>query len=231
LKILTVVPTRIELNAFLKAFQAQGYRPESSITGRHQVTYFPDLEMTVALGGLGSQQFALRTQQLIDAGHGDLVICAGTAGALVAGLAKGDVVISTESVEYAIRDNNAPSLLPRYRTPDEILQLFHQTLPAAPGFHVHYGPIATTDDFFMWKNQRARLQNQTGALVVAMEGTGGARACHDRGRPFVEIRAVTDHANLLSLLNFLLNLNKTMSNLAQIAIGLARSKSDHNLAG
>ena len=36
---------------------------------------------------------------------------------------------------------------------------------------------------------------RTGALAVAWEGAGGARACHFSGIPFLEIRGITDSAD------------------------------------
>ena len=124
MKILAVVPTKLELNAMLKACQEPGYRGEVLVTGRQAVTAFPELGTTIALGGLGKKRLALRTQELIDTGHFDLVICAGAAGALAPGPAKGDVVIATETVEYDLRKKlDAPqaAALSRLRTHPELV--------------------------------------------------------------------------------------------------------------
>jgi adenosylhomocysteine nucleosidase len=221
MKILTVVPIQIELDAFLKACHAQGYHSEALVTGRLPVAYFPGLETTVALGGLGKTQFALQTQHLIDAGHWDVIICAGAAGALVAGLAKGDVVISTETVEYDIRNKFGPPLLPRFSSSEQILRQCRQALHTEPAFRVYYGPIASGDEFFMKGERWAAIHKRTNALVVAMEGVGGARASQDSGMPFIEIRGVTDNANGIAVFAFMLNLKKAMQNVAQVVISLA----------
>jgi adenosylhomocysteine nucleosidase len=219
--ILTVVPTRIELNAFLKACLAQGYHPEPLVVDGISSTYFPGLATTVALGGLGKIRFMLQTQHLIAEGDWDLVICAGAAGALVPGITTGDVVVATETVDYDIRDNYVSPQLSRFRTSEGILDKFRQALQFGSTFRVYYGPIACTDVFFIAGNQRIALQKRTDALVVAMEGAGGARACQIKGIPFIEIRVVTDQANILSLFDFLLHLNMAMKNLAQVVISLS----------
>ena len=226
MKILTVVPTRIELNAFLKSFQARGYKNEPVVLGKFQVASFPGLETIVAQGGLGKTQFALQTQQLIDAGHWELVICAGAAGALVADLSKGDVVISTETVEYNIPNKSDPPVLRRFSSAESVLSQCRQAIQIEPAFGVFYGPIASRDEFVVKAEQRAAIHKITNALVVAMEGAGGASASQASGVPFVEIRSVTDNSNIMAVFDFLLNLNKAMKNLAQVVISLARFRLD-----
>jgi len=223
MKILTVVPTRIELNALKKAFQEQGYNVESVVIGKKQIAYIPSLETTVALGGLGKTQFALHTQQLIDLEHWGLVICAGTAGALVAGLGKGDVVISTETVEIVMPSKSDPPVLRRFHSQEGVLRQCRQAIQSEPAFRVLYGPIACGDEFVVKAEQRASIHKISGALVVAMEGAGGASASQVSGVPFIEIRAVTDYANIMAVLDFFLNLNKAMQNLAHVVISLACS--------
>lgn len=45
--------------------------------------------------------FALHTRHLLDhVGHVDLVVCAGAAGALADGIAVGDIVIATRTIEH-----------------------------------------------------------------------------------------------------------------------------------
>ena len=96
--ILTVIPTRDELDAFVEGCRAQGHHDEPAVVGRLPITRFPELAMAVACGGLGKVQFGIRTQHLLDSGRWRLVVCAGAAGALVSDLSVGDVVIATETV-------------------------------------------------------------------------------------------------------------------------------------
>ena len=211
---LTVIPTQIELDVFLETCREQGYNSETVVTGRLSVAYFPGLETAVALGGLGKTQFAIQTQHLIDARHWDLVVCAGAAGALVAGLTMGDVVISTETIEHDIRNKFGPPLLPRFSSPEYILKQCRQAIQTEPAFRVHYGPIASGDEDVVESEQRAAIHKRTNALAVAWEGAGGARASQFSGVDFIEIRGVTDDANSTAVYDFLMNLNQTMKNVA-----------------
>lgn len=53
-----------------------------------------------------------------------------------------------------------------------------------------------------------------GALAVAWEGAGGARACVFSGLPFLEIRGITDSADHRAPVEFEQNLEKAMANIA-----------------
>src|SRR5713226_5521153 len=114
MKMLTLIPTRKELKFFLQGCAELGLASEPSLLGRIPVTCLPNLELTLAEGGLGKVQFAVRAQHLIDCARDwGVVICAGAAGALDDRLSVGDVVIGTETIEYDIRNRFGEPLLPR----------------------------------------------------------------------------------------------------------------------
>jgi adenosylhomocysteine nucleosidase len=58
------------------------------------------------------------------------------------------------------------------------------------------------------------LQSLTGAIAVAWEGAGGARACRFSGVPFLEIRGITDSAGHSAPTDFEENLIIALHNLA-----------------
>ena len=62
------------------------------------------------------------------------------------------------------------------------------------------------------------LHESTGALAVAWEGVGGAKACAFSRVPFVEIRGVTGTADHNAASDFEKNLEVAMSNLAMLII-------------
>jgi adenosylhomocysteine nucleosidase len=62
----------------------------------------------------------------------------------------------------------------------------------------------------------ADLRARTGALVVAWEGAGGARACCFTNVPYLELRAVTDLANEHSVRNYAESISQAMFNLGQV---------------
>lgn len=222
MKILTVIPTQEELDAFVHACFEQGYQAQPLAMGKLSITYFPVLEMAAAHGGLGKAQFAVQTQHLIDAGNWDVVICAGAAGALASGLSVGDVVIATETVEHDIRNKFGKPLLPRFSSSERALECCRQAVQAVPSVNVHYGPIASGDEDVMDVERRAAIHKLTEALAVAWEGAGGARAGQFSGVPFIEIRGVTDGADDTAARDFRLNVKRALKGVAQVVIALAR---------
>ena len=220
MKTLTVIPTRAERDLFLQSCRDMGYQAETRAIGRLSSAYLPLLDLAIAGGGLGKAQFAVQTQYLIDTAHWDLVICAGAAGALADGLAAGDVVIATETVEHDIRNLFGPPHLPRFSGSKEHLEKCRGAFQLAPVCRVHFGPIASGDEDIADPKRRKALRSRTGALAVAWEGAGGARACKFSEVPFLEIRGVTDSADALAALTFLLNLKRTMKNVAWVVTSL-----------
>lgn len=71
------------------------------------------------------------------------------------------------------------------------------------------------------EERRAEVRTRTGAVVVAWEGAGGARACQLRGIPFVEIRGISDGANQTAAGDFVANLPVVMGNVASVVTSLA----------
>jgi adenosylhomocysteine nucleosidase len=222
-KILTVIPMRAERDFFLQGCVEQGIRAQPAAAGRLPVTRLPELGLTVACGGLGKTQFAVQTQHLIDAAPGwDLVICAGAAGALVEGLSVGDVVIATETVEHDICNKFGRPLIPRFSGVETVVDMLKNRPLSDGSFKIHAGPIASGDEDVIDDERRQAIQRLTGALAVAWEGAGGARACQFSGIPFVEIRGVTDSANSSAALDFEANLASAMRNVAMVITSWAR---------
>src|SRR6267378_2087369 len=176
MKLLTVIPTRTELEAFVQACREQGYTGEPAVVGRLTVSRFPDLDMAVASGGLGKVQFAVQTQHLLDSHHWTLVICAGAAGALVSGLSVGDVVVAEETVEHDVWNRIGTPRVPRFSGSEPDLAWCRRALGAKSGVTVHYGPSASGDEDVVDGERRAAIRERTRALAVVWEGAGGARA-------------------------------------------------------
>jgi adenosylhomocysteine nucleosidase len=217
MKSLIVTPIQEEFDCFVQGCIELGFGTEAAIIGRLPVTHVPDLNITVARGGLGKVQFAIQTQHLLDAGpHWDLVICAGAAGALVDELSPGDIVIATETVEHDIRNKFGKPLLPRYVSATSILAELKGGPITPSTFNIHFGPIASGDEDVVDVERRREIHLLTGALAVAWEGAGGARACHFSGVPFIEIRGITDQANSQASADFEMNLASAMRHIAEL---------------
>jgi len=216
-KILTMVPIQPELDFLLQAWAEKGFHIQTFMIGRLLVMHLPKLDVTLACGGLGKVQFAVQTQYLLDVCPGwDLVICAGAAGALVDGLSIGDVVVATDTVEHDIHNKFGKSFLPRFGGVETVVSALRSVLPLSSSFQVHFGPIASGDEDIVDTDRRRMLHRRTGALAVAWEGAGGARACHFSRVSFVEIRGITDRADSDAASDFEENLESAMTNVATL---------------
>ncbi len=78
------------------------------------------------------------------------------------------------------------------------------------------------DEDVVDKSRAQEIFKNTGALAVAWEGAGGARACAMERVCYVEIRAITDIAGSDSVANFRKNLPEAMARLADIIKSISR---------
>lgn len=212
-KTLIVVPLTEELIPLRLAWDKIGLDIQEDAVGRVGVLWLPALGFTVALAGLGKSECAVVTQHLIDAQPGwDLVICAGSAGALDPRLSVGDVVVGTKTVEHDLHNLMGPPRVPRFRADAAAVRSLRRVTPE--GFGVHFGPLASGDEDVISAARREAIRTRTGALATAWEGAGAARACRFSRVPFVEIRAISDTADAGAAVSFFDNLDQAMANLA-----------------
>ncbi len=221
MKKLVVIPTDGEHEAFVDTLTGHGYSIISDTVGRLGVVRVPDLNITTAIGGFGKAQFAVHTQHLLDAESGwDIAICAGVSGALKSDLAIGDVVVATETVEHDFQTFN-DSGRPRFLSAIEALRLLRKSANREWSFDIRFAPIASGDQTIMSIEAAETLMGTTGAIAVGWEGAGGARAAQFGGVPFVEIRAITDHADGNVPANIGLNLPICMQNIADFLVSVS----------
>jgi adenosylhomocysteine nucleosidase len=215
MKTLVVTPLQEELDFFSRSCTQRGFKAEHSTIGRLPVVRFPSPDITLARGGLGKAQFAVQTQHLLDtASDWEVLICAGAAGGLSDALSVGDIVVATTTIEHDFKNNFGPRRYPTFEgAPDKIAGL-NCVSPLTDSFKVHFGTVASGDEDVVEPGRRRVLQEAMGALAVAWEGAGGARACAFSGVPFVEIRGITDAANESAASHFETNLELAMNNVA-----------------
>lgn len=194
-----------------------GYQTENSVAGRLPVVRLPGLGITLARGGTGKTQFAVQTQYLLDTcTDRDLVICAGAAGGLIDDLSIGDIVVATKTVEhdYNNRFNKRP--IPSFDGAQTAIAGLRRVSLLPNSFKVHFGTVASGDEDVIGTERRRNLHQSTGALVVAWEGAGGARACAFSSVLFLEIRGVTDTANHNAPSDFEAYLEVALKNIATL---------------
>ena len=212
---LIITPLQAEFDLFLQGCVNRNLRTVDSVAGRLPIVMLPDLNLALCRGGTGKAQFAVQTQHLLDAGEWALVICAGAAGAIADGLSVGDVVVATKTVEHDYNNRFNDNRVPSFQGCAEAIASLRPGLPlTTESFKVHFGTVASGDEDVIDVRRRKTLQEATGALAVAWEGAGGARACQFSSVPYVEIRGVTDIAGPDSPSEFRRNLETAMENLA-----------------
>lgn len=215
MKILVVTPLEEERTALAQSLQSLGCSGISTFIGRLPATFISEFDLFLASCGHGKAQAALQTQYLIDhCSDVQLVICAGAAGALAEGFACGDLVVATGTVEhdYNLRFVSRPS--PYFAVCPRALETLQQVQLHKADFRVHFGLIASGDEDVIEVGRARQLQLTTGAVAVAWEGAGVARACAFNQLSFLEIRGITDAANQIAAADFEANLPVAMHNVA-----------------
>ncbi|MGE0526979.1 MAG: 5'-methylthioadenosine/S-adenosylhomocysteine nucleosidase [Bdellovibrionales bacterium] len=199
--ILILTPFGLEHQALCKALRNTcGSSAPSQARGRIHVDHFGN-QLALALGGRGKVQFALTAQFLIQELNPRLVVCAGGCGALAERVRPGDVIAATATVEHDFkREPRKP--LPRFPGDSMSLQTLRLRVSDSAGFRLHLGEIASGDEDVATGLRAAEIARTTGALGVAWEGAGGARACRFYKVPFLELRAVTDFADARARADF-----------------------------
>jgi adenosylhomocysteine nucleosidase len=179
--------------------------------------YIRDWRAVLALGGHGKTQFAVQAQYLIDRFPStELVICAGAAGSLAPGLAVGDVVVGTETVEHDYRLLFATRPLPRFAGDRQAIASLRRWAQDSADFRVAFDVIASGDEDVVTAARARTIRARTGAVCAAWEGSGAARAARFNGLGSLEIRAVTDAADREAPRKFDENLPIAMAHLAAL---------------
>jgi len=216
---LLLFPLDIEFKAFVSALESLGFESEKMLVERLPVYTFKKLSFRCSLGGHGKVQFAVQTQFLLNQ-FTDVkqVFCLGTSGALVESVKPLDVVVATETVEHDFNLKFIKRDKPCFRSDAVLLEAFKGL--KTDGFGLHFGPVASGDEDVLCSERSAAIHKDTGALVTAWEGVGGARVCKFLSYPYIEIRAVSDTADGAAAKDFKENLSKSMANIASLMLRL-----------
>jgi adenosylhomocysteine nucleosidase len=214
---LIVLPLQAEVDILSEALVADGLRLEHTQAGRLPLLAFPEIGAALARGGHGKAQFALHTRHLLDhAEPVDLMVCAGAAGALADEIAVGDIVVATRTVEHDFQQRISSRAAPVFDGHEAAIQNLQALAPAPASFAVHFGDVASGDEDIVSIDRARALRAATGAVAVAWEGAGGARACAFSHTPYLEIRGVTDQATVDAPADFRQNLALAMRNVATL---------------
>lgn len=159
-------------------------------------------EVVLTLSGIGKVNAAFSTALVIDRFSPRAVINSGSAGALGAGIAVGDVVIGDRVAHHDVdlrafghQIGQLPDLPAAYPADSTLVA---QTVLAARGggVTVHQGLIVSGDRFIHDTARTAPIREAfPAALACDMEAAAIAQVSHLCGVPFVAIRAISDHAD------------------------------------
>ena len=218
--ILVVTPMAEEFEAFSNALAEFGHAYEERGVGRLTARAFDGGSLILAQGGLGKAQFGVQTQHLINHLDGvGAVVCAGTCGRLDETLSVGDVVVATQTVEHDFNRGQALITLP-LPTFEGDAALIDKLEGVAErkdfGFGVRFGGVASGDEGIASERRIKEVRADTGAVVVAWEGAGGARAAQLSGVPFLEIRGISDGAGENAMQEFWANIPIAVGNVAAV---------------
>lgn len=180
------------------------------------VFFSEDREFLFSTCGLGKVEAALTTSLFLSSTQIEEAYLLGSAGALDENLKLGDVLFATKIIEHDFKSSiqkNLPTFLASKNILDRAKILSEQR-----DFKVKFAIIASGDEDIVTVERRNQVQSKTGASAVAWEGAGFMRACLRFNCPAVEIRAITDFANLKTHEDFNANISNAMQSLARIMI-------------
>ncbi|MBI1776483.1 MAG: 5'-methylthioadenosine/S-adenosylhomocysteine nucleosidase [Proteobacteria bacterium] len=215
-RVLLLAPLRAERALIIEAVRL---RHPVAVVERLRVAceYVAAWRVLLAHGGHGKVQLGIQTQYLIDQfPSAELVMCVGAAGGLDAGLAIGDVVVGTETIEHDHRAHFVERPLPRFPGHAPSVLRLRRTVQGLSGFRVAFDRIASGDEDVVTNERAHAVRAETGAACVAWEGSGAARAACFNGLGSIEIRAVTDSADKAAPQAFEASLPMAMANLALV---------------
>jgi len=181
--------------------------------------------VVVARCGVGKVNAAMCTQIVIGRFGATRVINSGVAGALDPTLDIGDLVISTDAVQYDMDVTGLgyePGVIPELNVlafvADEELRAVmrraaHEVLP---DITVLDGRIASGDRFVCDQSENQYIVETFGAICCEMEGSAIAQVCARNEVPFVSVRTISDKADSTSITEYRLNEEHTAHRCAAI---------------
>ena len=176
---------------------------------------------------------AIAAQVLTDHYDVDIMINAGTAGAVDAKLSLFDTVISTETTYHDVADHILTEFHPwldtiYFQADQELLRLSRiavQKLGKTDS--VFWGRMVTGEAFIDDKGRR-EINKKYSPLTVDMESASIAHVCYVNQIPFICIRSITDTATHGGVDSFEKNCNKASVIAKDITLALLHEISEHN---
>lgn len=210
-----------EINGIIN--QLTGVKESTIGNRKYYEGYLENQKVVVVYSRIGKVAAAATVTTLLLQFKVDRIAFIGVAGGIHPAVKVGDIVVAKNLIQY---DMDASPLRPKYEIPllgktyfeadeewsisaceaiglilkednlvkmisTEELAKFEITKPS-----VHFGTIASGDQFFATNEQKNNLQNQLpDVLCVEMEGAAVAQVCYEFNIPCIVIRTISDNAN------------------------------------
>lgn len=216
IKDLILIPTGLEYKGFTNALHSLGIETKKLEQGPLPQLQIPEWKALVAQGGLGKVKFAVSCRYLLDLYKNvESCICLGAAGSLDEELKNGDLIAATETVEHDIR-KAGKEWIPRNPGSRELLSRTESLEISTLPFKLHFHPIASGDEDIVSPKRKSDLRQRLNCHAVAWEGAGGAEACRFSGTSYMELRGISDQANLHTPADFKKNVALIMEHGAKL---------------
>ncbi len=160
-------------------------------------------DCVLVVSGIGKVNAAICAQILISEFGADTIINTGVAGAIDIRLNIGDIVISSDLIEYDV-DTSAfgdkKGVIPRMKTSvfkaePNLIDMSYRASRKFEDLKSYRGRIISGDKFIADKEEVLRLKREFNGMAVEMEGAAIAHACYLNQVPFVVIRSISDRAD------------------------------------
>ncbi len=185
--------------------EAMADRKTSSVSGMEFCEGTLDgHDVVVVRCGIGKVNAGSCAQLLINLFGVDRVINTGVAGSLDAAIDIGDIVVSTDVVQYDFNltplgfvpgEMNSPAVKSFLSDEGMRKSVVKAVRESAPEIHVFEGRVCTGDQFVSSREKKESIRESFGGLCCEMEGGAIGQVCIMNNTPFVIIRAISDKAD------------------------------------
>lgn len=157
-------------------------------TGRH--------EIILSQSGIGKVNAAVRSFEMIDKFHPDIIINSGVAGGIDASTRIMDMVVGTEVVYHDVWCGEGNEYGQVQGLPDRFAgnrELVEKVLSANEGKRVYGGLICSGDKFITDRQELESIKARfPEGMACDMESGAIAQVCHICNTPFISMRIISD---------------------------------------
>lgn len=196
MKIAIIVAMQKELNLLLQQLETRTEQVIDDLT-----IYQGSLsghDVIVAQCGIGKVNAALRTWNIIETCHPDLIINSGVAGGVDRSMAIGSILVADRVAYHDVWCGPGTIIgqadsCPLFFLPsDSVLSIMHHIADTS-SLDIRFGLLCSGDSFISTPEQVVKIKSAfDDALGCDMESAAIAHACHKRGVPFMIVRVMSD---------------------------------------